>query len=540
MEEEASQGGLPQRSNKWFRNGSKGGVANKGALEKAAGVGSATTPAGGSSGGVRQARSSRERMAVGEASRKRSRGRGGNAGESYFTDAPATLFGGKRHSLQTAMEEGMPELMPGQSAPMKWPDGGSGINAPKFAPVPPGLSEEQKDEYFKPPAPGEVEDPQRKELRLMRETMKETLRDAHDLTQVGNASTSVALKHRPKSERWRHTECCPFTDYAGSKKAVFSWAEKKSTAHHIYISHKYKLMITTVPKVACTEFMRVIARMNGDKKWKLDPHFRTTRPTLAQLPFGDPVKDQGIEAAAILNDPRWTKAVFFRDPAERLLSAYIDKFVRNNKYSLIIFKEKRRVLRFDEFVERATACVGDDECRKYQVQTYNRNGLPMEGLHSKTNPHWRPQVLVANLESYLHIHDFVGNFSHLGEHTFELLDGVGAWEEHGSSGWGSRGKEALFDRNHAMHRTAASNDKKQDSYYTPELLAKVKEAYKADYALLDLLGTTRTSAPVTGRPFAGKTLVDLDPRLVSSSGIVGVRNMFRKRKGQAGGKHRRQ
>ena len=40
-----------------------------------------------------------------------------------------------------------------------------------------------------------------------------------------------------------------------------------------------------------------------------------------------------------------SKAVFFRDPAERLLSAYIDKFVRNNKYSLIIFKEKRRVLR---------------------------------------------------------------------------------------------------------------------------------------------------------------------------------------------------
>ena len=37
--------------------------------------------------------------------------------------------------------------------------------------------------------------------------------------------------------------------------------------------------------------------------------------------------------------------LLFRDPAERLLSAYIDKFVRNNKYSLIIFKEKHRVLR---------------------------------------------------------------------------------------------------------------------------------------------------------------------------------------------------
>ena len=91
----------------------------------------------------------------------------------------------------------------------------------------------------------------------------------------------------------------------------------------------------------------------------------------------------------------------------------------------------------------------------------------MSKTHLSFLPNPRPQILVANLESYLHIHDFVGNFSHLGEHTFELLDGVGAWDPHGSTGWGSKGQEALFDRNHASHRTAASNDKKQDSYYTP-------------------------------------------------------------------------
>jgi len=38
-----------------------------------------------------------------------------------------------------------------------------------------------------------------------------------------------------------------------------------------------------------------------------------------------------------MNDPTWTKAVFFRDPAKRLLSAYLDKFVKNRDYSVTVF-----------------------------------------------------------------------------------------------------------------------------------------------------------------------------------------------------------
>lgn len=66
------------------------------------------------------------------------------------------------------------------------------------------------------------------------------------------------------------------------------------------------------------------------------------------------------------------------------------------------YQMKNRVLRFDEFVDLATACVGDDECRKYQMQKYKRKGLPIEGLHSKTNPHWRHQVALRNTCLYSH------------------------------------------------------------------------------------------------------------------------------------------
>ena len=97
----------------------------------------------------------------------------------------------------------------------------------------------------------------------------------------------------------------------------YTWADKRLVAHHVYINQRHKLMITTIPKVACTEFMRLMIRMTGARNWRMDPHFRPKNPTLSRL--------VPPEASAILNDRSWTKAVFFRDPAERLLSAYLDK-----------------------------------------------------------------------------------------------------------------------------------------------------------------------------------------------------------------------
>ena len=173
-----------------------------------------------------------------------------------------------------------------------------------------------------------VEDPLRKEFRLMVATMKETMRE--DRERRLNYTNVSGPVYRPETAIWHHSKIRSL-----GKPVRFSWVEKKATAHHVYVSKKHKLMLTTIPKVACTEFMRLMFRMTGDTNWKLDPHFRTKRPVLAQLPFSG---DESLQATAILNDPTWTKGVFFRDPAERLLSAYIDKFVRNNKYSLVLFK----------------------------------------------------------------------------------------------------------------------------------------------------------------------------------------------------------
>jgi hypothetical protein len=172
-----------------------------------------------------------------------------------------------------------------------------------------------------------------------------------------------------------------------------------------------------------------------------------------------------------------------------------------------------------------TACVGDNECRRWNAENNGIDGLPNEGLHSRTNPHWRPQILVANLNKYLHLHNFVGNMSFLGNHTYQLLHAKGLWDEYGKDGWGKSRRVRIFDHNTATHRTGTKS--KIDRFYTPAMLRRVHEAYAMDYKLFEILGTSRTVAPVRGYEWEGFSIKDLDPRL-EGTGEVPPRKSKRK------------
>lgn len=84
--------------------------------------------------------------------------------------------------------------------------------------------------------------------------------------------------------------------------------------------------------------------------------------------------------------------------------------------------EKR--LTYAEFAALATKCVGDDHCMGRPPKS-----VP-EGLHGRTNPHWRPQLFVTHLFKFLPAFNFVGSFEHLEAHTRALLQ---VWSP--SYGW---------------------------------------------------------------------------------------------------------
>ena len=117
---------------------------------------------------------------------------------------------------------------------------------------------------------------------------------------------------------------------------------------HVIVDEKHKFLVCTVPKVASSEWKKLFLRLIGDPDWRSEPWWKHRNlTTLYKL---------GIKRSReILGDSSWTKAVVFREPAARLLSCFLDKFVngteRSRKYSLKVFKEDH-ILTFEEFLKK--------------------------------------------------------------------------------------------------------------------------------------------------------------------------------------------
>lgn len=200
--------------------------------------------------------------------------------------------------------------------------------------------------------------------------------------------------------------------------------------------------------------MQLFFRLQGLDDWESNPHYRLDKPLLSEIRH-EIIQDY-------LNDPEWTRAVFLRDPAERLLSAYLDKVELKLKGIPEIRAEGRKEESFSEFTTRIIDTLGE-----------------------KTNPHWKPQGQVASLEKFLPCINFIGHFTHLENHGRQLLEQLDLWQRYGEHGWGHKGEQSLFASNNAHNRTDALVN--FDKYYTDELLAQVKGAYVEDYKLIDNL-----------------------------------------------------
>jgi len=95
------------------------------------------------------------------------------------------------------------------------------------------------------------------------------------------------------------------------------------TDKHILVVPKLKLIFCFIPKVACTQFNRLMNDLNGmthrlgENCGNHDPIFASSvryRHSIGNAWSWD-----------LMEDPSWTKAVFLRDPLERLVSAHRSK-----------------------------------------------------------------------------------------------------------------------------------------------------------------------------------------------------------------------
>ncbi|XP_066288166.1 carbohydrate sulfotransferase 14-like [Branchiostoma lanceolatum] len=185
--------------------------------------------------------------------------------------------------------------------------------------------------------------------------------------------------------------------------------EQKTLFRHIIVNDKYKFLYCYIPKVACSNWKKVIKVLDGkienvEKRVKMD--HRKDLVFLSDLP-ADEVKSR-LES--------YYKFMFVRDPMQRLLSAYRDKFA--NK-AIVDFP-----LRY-----------GRDIIRKYRANApTNVNGTDMtfsEFVHylSDTEPremneHWQPFTKLCQPCPIQY--DFIGTQENLEADANHVLRAVGA------------------------------------------------------------------------------------------------------------------
>ena len=98
------------------------------------------------------------------------------------------------------------------------------------------------------------------------------------------------------------------------------------------IIESYKLAFFTIPKVGCTTWKQLFRRIMGYSNWAKEEYVDMLpwNPQTNGLKY---LYDFPIEKAnEIMTSHEWTRAIFVRDPKERLVSAYLDKGVGNPDY----------------------------------------------------------------------------------------------------------------------------------------------------------------------------------------------------------------
>jgi hypothetical protein len=234
---------------------------------------------------------------------------------------------------------------------------------------------------------------------------------------------------------------------------------------------EYKLLFFTIPKVACTEWKLLFRRMLGLPEWPDDvPLIELHDPTKNQLPYLSNFTLK--EAQEMLTSDEWTRAVFVREPKERVLSAFLNKFVEEPIFFIGKCCRIRNNLDHERKICLQKPTEGDF------IYFLNRT------LDCR-NPHWTPQVEAVDKKWWGQM-TFVGYMNQVAEDAERLLKsihssdrGTSAWDDFGKTGWGIDGNTAFMVRDTAHHVTNAHDKLKK--YYTPCTEQFVEKHWKIEW-----------------------------------------------------------
>ena len=205
------------------------------------------------------------------------------------------------------------------------------------------------------------------------------------------------------------------------------------------IIEEYRLVFFTIPKVGCTVFKQLFRRMMGYSDWHVQ-----REPYVPHDPGSNGLKylhHYPVQKANhFLTSPEWTRAIFIRDPKERILSAYLDKVIKDTalkggyiQRNCCTKKHKPNICGVSA-KKRVPSVTGDDCSFQCFLNDITKHC---------DDPHWRPQKRRIDKIFWENI-DFVGHMETMSLDAETLLkklrstktNSVDAWERYGNNGWG--------------------------------------------------------------------------------------------------------
>ncbi|XP_060099846.1 carbohydrate sulfotransferase 9 isoform X1 [Heteronotia binoei] len=247
------------------------------------------------------------------------------------------------------------------------------------------------------------------------------------LKQFKQVNLSPAMRPLNKSlikdDRWKAT------DEVQEKRRAFLYnfckkhiKESRPLIHlmrmvsRIYVEDKHKLLYCEVPKAGCSNWKRVLIVLNG--------HARSTyNITHNTVHYGKHLKklDSYDLKGIHMRLKTYTKVIFVRDPMERLVSAFRDKFEHPNSYYHPVFgKSIIKKYRHNADGEALTTGSGVQfkEFIQYLLDSHRPIGMDI---------HWEQISKLCHpcIISY----DYIGKFETLEEDANYFLRLIGAPED---------------------------------------------------------------------------------------------------------------
>ncbi|XP_071502869.1 carbohydrate sulfotransferase 14-like [Diadema antillarum] len=237
---------------------------------------------------------------------------------------------------------------------------------------------------------------------------------------------------------------------------VLNSEQRRTLYGQLLVDDAHKFIYCFVPKVACSNWKRVIKYMNGkvpdlETPMKMDHH----KDLVTLTEFNDE------EVAYRLKN--YYKFMFVRDPTERLLSAYRNKFgenigTYNAKYAPKIIAKYRKPGTIIEGADQSR--ITFEEFLRFLVDSDTR----------RMDPHWRPMHELCQPCAIKY--DFIGSFEQLSEDASLVLDKI-------------RGQsDAYFPKRQSWYKPTTNDKLEREINNVKEVYMKqVVDKYARDFML---------------------------------------------------------